>query len=173
MSNRRRGVYDSGAVAAGVQEATVVMMYANHLKQVLEDMGHIVVRTRVDDKDPCPVWRRDDIAHSYGCERMISLHCNAADGRANGTEVYYRGAEDRAMAESLAEGVCLALGTKNRGAKTEAQSQHSALAVLEFEKAWLIELAFIDHKADRERLLNAMHEACVQIAQRITSKTKI
>lgn len=171
MSNRKRGVYDCGAEAGGAQEATVVMMYANHLKQILEDMGHIVIRTRVDQNDPAPVSRRDDIAHSYRCDRMISLHCNAADGKANGTEVFYRGKDDEQMAKWLSAAVSTALGTKDRGAKTEAQSQHSALAVMEFDKCWLVELGFIDHKGDREKMLNAanMHAACTAMARTITS----
>lgn len=171
MSNRVRGRYDTGAVAGGAQEATIAMMYVNHLKQILEDLGHKVVRTRVDENDPCPVWRRDDIAASYQCERMLSIHCNSTDGKANGTEVFYRGKDDEAMAMALASAVSASLGTKNRGAKTEAQSQHSALAVMEFDKCWLVELAFIDHKRDREAMLNAanMHAACVEMARCITS----
>lgn len=171
MSNRKRGVYDTGAVAGGAQEATVAMMYANHLKQILEDMGHIVIRTRIDHNDPAPVSRRDDIAHSYGCDRMLSIHCNAADGKANGTEVFYRGIADENMARDLSAAVSKALGTKNRGIKTEKQSQHSLLAVLEFDQCWLVELAFIDHKRDREAMLNAanMHAACLAMAKTITS----
>ena len=170
MSNKRSGVPDSGAEAAGVQEATVAMLWANALKHTLEEMGHIVIRTRVDDRDPCPVSRRDDIARSYRCNRMLSIHCNAADGKANGTEVFYRGSDDKPLAEALCAAVCESLGTKSRGAKTESQSQHSALAVLDFDKCWLLELGFIDHKGDRAKMLNAalMQAACARIAKVLT-----
>jgi len=154
MSNRRRGQYDPGAVSNGVAEADIAMGYANELRAILIKRKHKVIRTRVDNKDPAPVWRRDDIAVSYGGDIMISLHCNAANGKASGTEVFYRGADDKALAVKLSAAVSTALGTKNRGAKTESQSQHSSLAVLEFDKCWLIELGFIDHARDRAKMLD-------------------
>lgn len=154
MSNRKSGVYDSGATAAGASEATVVMDWANELRGILKARGFTVVRTRVDAKDPCPVSRRDDIARSYGGDIMLSLHCNAANGAAGGTETFYRGLDDRDMAVRLTNALCAALGTKNRGAKTEKDSQHSSLAVMEFDKCWLIEIGFIDNSVDRVKLMD-------------------
>lgn len=171
MGNRQRGVYDPGAVAAGVAEADVVMRWANALRAVLKSMGHTVIRTRVDAADPCPVSRRDDIAVSYQCQRMVSLHCNAASGRASGTEVYYRGSDDRPLALALSGAVSRALGIPDRSAKTETQSQHTSLAVLEFDKCWLIELGFLDHAGDRSRMLDLyrMNRACEEIAHIISA----
>lgn len=166
MSNRKSGVYDPGAVSDGIAEADIALAWANELRSILIARRHKVVRTRVDAKDPCPVWRRDDIARSYGGDMMISLHCNAANGKASGSEVFYRGADDKALAAKLSAIVADALGTKNRGAKTESQSQHSALAVLEFDKCWLIEIGFIDHPGDRAAMLNPAirKKACEAIA---------
>ncbi len=166
MSNRQRGKYDPGACAGGHSEAAIVMDWANELRGILKERGHRVIRTRVDDKDPCPVSRRDDIATSYGGDIMISLHCNAANGRASGTETFYRGADDRELAKRLTDALCAVLGTPNRGPKTEHDSQHASLAVMEFPKCWLIELGFIDHLGDRAKLLDpAMRrKACVAIA---------
>ena len=73
MSNRKSGVYDSGAVSNGITEAAIAMDWANELRSILISRKHKVVRTRVDAKDPCPVWRRDDIARSYKGDIMISL----------------------------------------------------------------------------------------------------
>jgi N-acetylmuramoyl-L-alanine amidase len=154
MSNRERGVYDPGAVYGGVTEAGIAMDYANELRTILRARGHRVIRTRTDDKDPAPVSRRDDIAVAYGGDQMISLHCNSANGRASGAEVFYRGEDDKAKAEKLSFVVAAALGIKNRGAKTEKQSQHKSLAVMEFDKCWLIELGFIDHPLDRVKMLD-------------------
>ncbi len=85
MSNRKPLVYDSGAECAGYTEAAIVMDWANELRAVLMRPGNTVIRTRVDYHDPAPVSRRDDIARAYGCEVMISLHCNAATGPASGS----------------------------------------------------------------------------------------
>jgi len=166
LSNRKAGQYDPGACAAGHTEAGIVMDWANELRDILKARGKIVVRTRVGPKDPCPVGRRDDIATSYDGDRMISLHCNAATGTASGTETFYRGSDDREMAVKLTNAVCAALGTKNRGPKTESQSQHASLAVMEFDKCWLIELGFIDNHDDRAKMLDPdlRRKACEAIA---------
>lgn len=171
MSNRKPLVYDPGAECAGYTEAAIAMDWANELRAILHDRGHAVVRTRVDALDPAPVSRRDDIARVYGCEKMISLHCNAATGTASGCEVFYRGEDDKAMAEKLAFAVASSLGIKNRGAKTEKQSQHASLAVMEFDKCWLIELGFIDHAGDRAALLDLAKRksACMAIAEVLTT----
>lgn len=167
MGNRVRGKYDTGAVSQGEEEATIAMNWANELRTILRDMGHKVVRTRKDRFDPCPVSRRDDIAMAYGGTAMISLHCNFANGHASGTETFYRGAQDKALADKLTAAVCQALGTPNRGSKTEKESQHKSLAVLDFPDCWLIELGFIDHPGDRAKLTDEklMLLACQNIAQ--------
>jgi len=154
MSNRKTGVYDSGAESAGHTEAAIVMDWANELRAILTERGAKVVRTRVDAKDPCPVWRRDDIATSYKGDIMISLHCNSANGTASGIETFYRGADDLPMAKRLTDALCAVLALPNRGPKTEKQSQHASLAVMEFAACWLIELGFIDNPKDRAKLLD-------------------
>jgi N-acetylmuramoyl-L-alanine amidase len=140
------------------------MDWANELRSIILARKHKVVRTRINSKDPAPVSRRDDIAVSYGGDRMISLHCNAGGG--TGTEVFYRGADDRALAARLSAAVSSVLGIKDRGAKTESQSQHASLAVLEFDKCWLLEIGFIDHAGDRAKMLDPAirKEACMAIS---------
>jgi len=171
MSNKKPGAYDPGACAAGHTEAALAMDWANELRAILKAQGHKVVRTRVDHKDPCPVSRRDDIARAYGGDIMISLHCNAANGQVSGTETFYRGSDDLAMARKLTDVLCAVLHTPNRGPKTEKQSQHASLAVMEFEKCWLIELGFIDHPGDRAKLLDPAirRQACEALAAVIVS----
>jgi N-acetylmuramoyl-L-alanine amidase len=171
MSNRRRGEYDPGACAGGAQEASIAMDWANELRSILIARGVKVIRTRRDAKDPAPVSRRDDIAVSYGGDIMLSLHCNSGGGKASGAEVFYRGADDKVMAARLSASVARVLEIRDRGAKTESQSQHSALAVLEFDKCWLIELGFIDHPGDRAKMLDPVlrKKACQAIADVILS----
>nr|WP_226894908.1 N-acetylmuramoyl-L-alanine amidase [Luteolibacter marinus] len=173
MSNRRRGVFDPGAVAAGVREADIAMEWTNELRSILRAAGHRVVRTRIDHHDPAPVGKRAGIARQYRGDVMVSFHCNAADGRANGTETFYRGAENRAMASALNEAVVEALGTRSRGARTERESQHARLAIMAFQPCFLIELGFIDHDGDRAKLLDAdlRRRACEAIARELLSST--
>lgn len=154
MGNRVRGVYDSGAVAHGQQEADIALHWANGLRQILRERGYRVIRTRVDEKDPCPVSRRDDIAVAYGGDLMLSLHCNSGRESASGTEVFYRGSEDAEMANDLSVAVSTALGLRNRGAKTEKESQHKSLAVLDFPACWLIEIGFLSNYQDIQKMID-------------------
>lgn len=154
MGNRRAGRYDPGAEAAGVTEAEIVMEWANEMRAQLRALKVPVIRTRVDEKDPCPVSRRAQIAREYHGSIMISLHCNAANGQAKGTETFYRGAENKAMAMRLNQAVCAGLLTISRGVKTENESQHATLAVMSFQPCFLIELGFIDHAGDRAKMMD-------------------
>lgn len=174
MSNKRNLKYDTGAVSGGVQEASVAMDYVNEIRSILYARGwskekREVIRTRVDDKDPAPVSRRDDIAELYNCDIMISIHCNAYNGKATGTEVIFRGEDDRAFAKKLSSDIANAYGIPDRGAKTEKDSQHPSLAVMEFDKCWLIELGFIDNPVDREKIINPVYKTkvCNVIADNI------
>lgn len=154
MSNRSRGKYDPGASAGGVEEATIVMDWANEIRKALMAKGATVVRTRINDKDVAPIGERAKIAREFNGEIMLSLHCNAFNGTASGTETFYRGEHNRGLAEMLNKAVVGSLGTKDRGVKTEGQSQHSRLAVMEFQPTFLLELGFIDHAGDRQKMLD-------------------
>ena len=154
MANKRAGVFDPGACAGGVREADVAMDWANELRDCLRARGAIVVRTRVDNLDPAPVGQRAQIAREYGGEIMLSIHCNAADGRANGTETFYRGEVRRETARRINDAVVEVLGTRNRGAKTEKDSQHARLAIMAFQPCFLLEIGFLDHVGDRTKMVD-------------------
>jgi N-acetylmuramoyl-L-alanine amidase len=170
MANRKAGVFDPGAVAGNVREADIAMDWANVLREILLERGHRVVRTRLDHKDPAPVGQRAKIAEQYHGEIMLSLHCNAANGTANGTETFYRGINHKEKAARITAAVCKALGTRTRGAKNESQSQHARLAVLNFQPCFLLEIGFIDHPGDRAKMLDPdlRRSACEAIADCLT-----
>lgn len=170
MSNRRSGTFDPGAVADGFREADIALLWANQLRIILIEAGHKVVRTRVDHSDPAPVGRRAGIASKFGGEIMLSIHCNAADGKAHGTETFYRGAGNKAKASAINTAVVQALGTRDRGVKTESSSQHSRLAVLDFPQCYLLELGFIDNPEDRDRMINPVKRktACEALKKALT-----
>lgn len=174
QDNRRAGTFDPGAVSDGVREADIAMDWTNELRSILRDKGCKVVRTRKDHSDPAPVGKRAEIARKFGGRIMISFHCNAADGKANGTETFYRGPENKIVAAALNEAVVETLGTRSRGAKTESQSQHSRLAIMSFQPCFLIELGFIDHPGDREKMLDTWlrRAACEALAKVILETTR-
>jgi N-acetylmuramoyl-L-alanine amidase len=98
---------------------------------------------------------------------MLSIHCNAANGSANGTETFYRGEFNKGFAAKINSALCAALGTKSRGVKTESSSQHSRLAVMAFQPCFLIELGFIDNAGDLEKMIDPARRlaACEAIAE--------
>jgi N-acetylmuramoyl-L-alanine amidase len=154
MGNKRAGVFDPGAVSNGIREADIALAWANEIRAILRARKTPVIRTRVDNLDPAPIGQRARIAKDYGGTIMLSLHCNAANGTASGTEMFYRGDSNKAFATRLNQAVVSALGTRNRGAKTEAQSQHKRLAVMSFQPCFLLEIGFIDNAGDRAKMIN-------------------
>lgn len=170
MGNRRRNHYDPGACAGGATESAIVMDWANELRSILRSRKVAVVRTRVDAHDSAPVGQRASIARRYKGDIMVSFHCNAANSSASGTETFYRGDENRPLASRLNLAVANTLRTRNRGAKTEDQTQHGRLAIMAFQPCFLIELGFIDHRGDRKKMLDVdlRHAACLALADILT-----
>lgn len=155
MSNRSSGVYDSGATAAGVAEADVALSWVLAGRWLAPQYGIEVFLTRDDDRDPDPVGSRDDRAEAAGCDYFLSIHCNAANGRASGTETYYRDAADKTFAAWVQAAAVAAVGSKDRGLKSEGESQHPRLAVMDFDgPAALLETGFLDHPGDRAKVLS-------------------
>jgi len=150
MSNKLDDVFDPGAIAAGVREADVALEWALTGKYILPQYGINHFLTRDDNLDEVPVGRRDDMAAAAHCTHFLSIHCNAADGKATGVEVYYRDISDRAFAQLVLDSLVEATGLKSRGLKRESESQHSRLAVLDFNPpACLAEIGFLDNPHDR------------------------
>lgn len=166
MSNRKTAVYDPGATFGKIQEASIALEWANTLRRILQAKGFKVVRTRIDDKDDAPVSARAGIAKKFGGDIMLSLHCNAANQQASGSECIYRGAENKAKATAISKACSTALGIKDRGPKVESDSQHARLAVMAFQPCFLLEIGFIDHAEDRLVMLDDVkrNQACEAIA---------
>lgn len=177
MSNRKLGIYDSGNVwkagtaSKGLEEADIAMDYVNELRAILQGMGHHVIRSRKDRFDSAPLGERVKVAKEYQADVFISVHCNGYNGKANGTETFYRGEGNQALAQRCNDAVVKGLGTVSRGLKKENQSQHTSLAVLSFPRAVLIELGFMDHIGDRTAMLDTakMQQTCHNLATAITT----
>ncbi len=88
---------DTGAenVALGLHEEEITWQIADKLRQILEDMGYTVVMTREHLTDSIAntsvlesLQARVDLAHECRADLFISIHCNASDVGASGTETY-------------------------------------------------------------------------------------
>ena len=146
------GGSDSGATGLGPPyEKEINLKIAIRMKNLfLSTTNFTVILTRDDDYS-VDLQVRCDIANDAGADRFISVHCNASDGDANGTETfcYSSGSansfdlRDKVHAELIAH-----LGRKDRGVKTADYYvlKHTNMPAI------LSEQAFMDHPGDFEIL---------------------
>lgn len=157
QDNRKPGVFDPGAVAGGKRESDLAWALLETLRYVATNEYATdikIVLTRDTPTETAPVGGRDNEATREGADFFLSLHWNASDRQeATGTETFYRGAEDLDWARAVLNATVSAFGLRCRGTKTESESQHTRLAVLDFPgPACLLEVGFITNPADVERV---------------------
>ena len=112
---------DSGAVNphTGLRECDVALQIGVQLQAYLKECGHFVEMLQSDNLAgetphlPCVV----DAAEAAEADIFISIHCNAANGIARGTEtlVHHLGGEADALARSIQREIVSTLGTRGRG----------------------------------------------------------
>lgn len=175
LANRTTGVYDSGAVGGSITEAQIAIEWAQTLKYLCNEAGVETWLTRVGADDPAPLGKRVARAQAQSCTRLISLHCNAYNGSARGTETLYRsGSESGKTWAGIVQGAAMAglaeLDTEwpSRGIKPDSESQHSRLAILGGGfPSCLLEIGFIDNEDDRRQL--TQRAARIAVCSRIVA----
>ena len=158
---------DPGACGYGLRECDVAKNVADLAAGYLVAAGVEVVGCLQSDS------LEEVVASSNrnGADVFISIHCNAYNGSANGTEVwhYYSSAEGEKLAQCIQNQIVDALGTVDRGIKA-AKPGVNGLYVLSNTDAVavLVELAFIDHAGDAELLRSRQDEFARAIARGVT-----
>lgn len=147
MGNRTPGVYDSGCSANGIDEADVVLTWAEELNKAVIARGIQTYFTRRGRSQEVPVGARAKLAQLAGCTHFISIHVNDADDdQAHGTETLYNHSDD--LAKEVQTALVSNLGLRDRGCK-----HRSDLAVLKFiGPCCLIELGFIKNPVDMKHI---------------------
>lgn len=131
----------------------MVYAWALTLKHILAERGIQAVLSRATDSTEAPLRYRVKHATELGCSHLLSLHCNAGVVLARGTETFYR--YDSSWVRAVHSAAVHAVGSKDRGIKSEFKSQHKSLAILAFRgPACLVELGFLTNPSDRKRLLD-------------------
>jgi N-acetylmuramoyl-L-alanine amidase len=121
---------------------------AREVIRLLKEQGHEIVDATVDKANSQNEYlkRCVDIANKSDCDLFVSIHFNAFDGRANGTEVLIYSSSSRCKDEAkmICENISK-LGFRNRGVK-----ERRDLYVLRHTKmpALLVECCFIDSESD-------------------------
>ena len=137
---------DPGAVGEFVTEADIVREVGLMVESNLKNAGHETVFVQEDElADVCA------IANEFEADIFVSIHCNAANNIAHGTETFYyqEGDESYELAGLIQSNLVFDLGTTNRGIK-----DGSWLYVLRNTDmtAVLVEIGFIDNP-DEEQLI--------------------
>jgi len=148
------GPVEPGACAGGATEAAINLQVAKILGKMLENAGHNVVLTRVDDIEDITLTWRCEVAWKFRADLFICIHCNAhEDTEAHGTETWYYETSERGrnLARCIQAAIVANCGTTDRGVKS-----NDKWTVLEGTTcpAVLVELAFITNDEERGRLID-------------------
>ena len=166
--------YDSGAVnlAKGLRECDVAFGIATLVAYHLSNIG---IETKIRQSDNLyydssyadrPVAVIPE-ANEWEADIFISIHCNAFNGVAKGTEteIYSYGGEAERLAKCVQRQIVDSLNTVDRGIK-----ERPNLMVLRKTNmpAILIETAFIDNSEDVELLVDKQDDFARAIARAVT-----
>ena len=158
---------DPGACGCGLRECDVAKNVADLVAGYLAAAGVEVVGSLQSDS----LHEVVSASNRADADVFISIHCNACNGNANGTEVwhYYESGEGEKLADCIQNQVVDALGTVDRGVKG-AKPGVNGLYVLNNTDAVavLVELAFIDNESDAALLREQQDEFARAIARGVT-----
>ncbi len=158
---------DPGACGCGLRESDVVKSVADLVEHYLVNAGiEVVGNLQHDDLDAVT-----EAANESNADVFISIHCNACNGDANGTEVwYYAGSHaGEELASCIQSQIIDALDIVDRGTKG-AKPGVNGLYVLSNTDAVavLVELAFIDNEDDAALLRDNQDDFARAIARGVT-----
>ena len=158
---------DPGACGFGLRECDVAKNVADLVEKYLTTAGVEVIGSLQSDS------LREVVSASdrSGADVFISIHCNACNGVAQGTETwhFYGSSAGEKLAQCIQNQIVDALGTVDRGVKG-AKPGVNGLYVLSNTDAVavLVELAFIDHAGDAQLLRSRQDEFARAIARGVT-----
>jgi len=152
------GGSDPGATGFGIRECDIALIVGKIVRKYLEAVGHTVVMTRETDKDVGYPYAsvteelqpRCNISDRAEADVLVSIHCNAFNGEANGTETFHyaQSPNGRKLAQCIQNQIIGLGDLVDRGIKDTAlyMTKHpNAVAAL-------VELAFIDNPKDSAKL---------------------
>ncbi len=146
---------DGGAVGI-VREENLINDVGKRLITKLMQLGHEVIACRPSNASNTTnsLQQRCDRANNAKVDIFVSLHANAFNGKAHGTEAYAMSPRAEKIARNICREISL-LGFFNRGVKS---GSHLYVVKNTDMPAVLVELCFIDSPRDVE-LFDAEHIA--------------
>lgn len=170
--------YDSGAVNpnTGLRECDVAAEVGARVAAYLEGAGCECQIMQSDNLAPTPAGRSEytdrqgptvtETANDWGADIFVSIHCNAANTAAQGTEVEcFGGGAGEQLAQCIQSQIVDSLGTVDRSVKYMPK-----LLVLRYTDmpAVLVEMAFIDNDEDAALLADKQDDFARAIARGVT-----
>ena len=158
---------DPGACGYGLQECDVAKNVADLVAGYLSAAGVEVVGCLQSDS----LHEVVTASNNSDTDVFISIHCNAYNGSANGTEVwhFYGSGAGEKLASCIQNQIVTSLGTTDRGTKGAKPSVNGLYVLSNADAvAVLVELAFIDHEGDAELLGTQQDEFARAIARGVT-----
>lgn len=152
---------DPGAVGKRSYEAEVAKHLTGLVAKYLEAAYCDVLFVQENDLEDIV-----GASNNWGADLFVSIHCNAANTKARGTETfhYYGSEKGYALAECIQMQLACSIDTFDRGVK------QAGFFVLKYSDcpAVLVETAFIDNEEDEELLLKYSDCFARAIARGIT-----
>ena len=162
---------DNGAINTRlyVFEAAVARQIGEKVAKYLQEAGcevELLQSNNLCGEDPSTP-NITKAANDWGADIFISLHCNAFNQQARGTEclVFAKGSYAEDLADAIQAQIVNSLDTVDRGVKERpdlAVLKHTAMPAV------LVEMAFIDNEEDCEKLINQQEEFAAAIARGVT-----
>ena len=154
------GGTDGGSTGAdNGKEKDRTWTLTNKVATYLRNAGHnVTVNT---EKTSNGSWR---FKNRSGYDFALSIHFNAFDGTATGTECLYKGTKKKA--DELSSAVASAIGVRNRGAKSRPN-----LYMMNIGFDNLIEVCFHDNSSDLNKYNNNIDKVAKAIADTINGSS--
>ncbi|UTR11815.1 peptidoglycan-binding protein [Evansella sp. LMS18] len=151
MLDPGHGDQDSGAVAGGMREKELVLDISLRAQRLLENQGATVIMTRSTDVF-LTLSQRASLANNSNADVFVSVHANAFNGSANGTETFwnsrYQAANSEKLAHTLQNATVQKMGTNYRRVD---QANYTVISSTRIPSA-LLEVGFMDHSGDAAKL---------------------
>lgn len=154
------GGTDSGSIGSDKgKEKDRTITLTNKVAALLRNAGHDV--TVKQEKNSGGNWAMNN---RKGYDFALSIHFNAFDGTATGTECLYKGSKKKA--DELSSAVAGVLGIRDRGAKSRP-----GLYMLNIGFDNLIEVCFHDNSGDLNKYNNNIDKVAKAIADTINGSS--
>lgn len=162
------GKYVSGANGI-INEVTEARRVVKQVTKYLKQLGQTVYEFH-DDTSKTQATNLETIVKYHNSKTRIldiSVHFNAFDGKANGTEVLHYNSSNVKSAADMSRVIANALGTLDRGAK-----ERPGLRFLNGtnKPALLLEICFVDSAVDVGKYQANFDKMCRAIAEHLSGK---